>query len=525
MIRANKTKKSKKINRVKIAIIDSGIDWGNGIELTESISFVPGEEGMNPFFMDGSGHGNSVAGLIAAEDDERGIKGINPNAIIYSVRVLDDDNTAPVSRVIQGIYYSIEKGVDIINMSFGMSGYSEALEQAIDDAEKAGILVVAAAGNTGGKVEYPAALSNVISVGSVDSNAELAETSARGKKVDIVAPGELVCSTGEFGDIVISSGTSLAAPQVTAAASLILEKYPDATNEMIKLALIESANYNNEGNYGILDAECALKSYESIQMQYKAGKRIEVENESEVRTYEETGCLTGSWTPGSHAYLVGSGHSNVKKGARYPDEASRFATITSNPGWHGSYHVNYVAAYIYATKMAEQLGKGNSASNAATVSGLSSSEKANMLGDVNSLNWNSLDLTAVTKGTKRAFVWGMAMHTAADVFAHSAFVFSGGAWCHLAHGNEDDNDYADNTGKYPQRFQAAENVISKMVARYDAKTGAGTYAQFTAMSSVAKTFRLKELCPYIKQVNSSANTSSLEDFTISNVEYNYHWAG
>ncbi len=139
MIKADKIKKKKPQKQVKVAVIDSGVDWGNDIELQESISFVPGEENMNPLFMDGTGHGNSVAGLIAAEENDSGITGINSNALIYSIRVLDDNNTAPVSRVIQGIYYAIEKKVDIINMSFGMNNYSKTLQEEVDDAEDKGI--------------------------------------------------------------------------------------------------------------------------------------------------------------------------------------------------------------------------------------------------------------------------------------------------------------------------------------------------------------------------------------------------
>ena len=97
---------------------------------SKTISLVPGEEELSPLFMDGTGHGNSVAGLIAATDNKKGITGINPNVEIYSIRVLDDNNISPVSRVIEGIYMAIEEEVNIINMSFGMDTYSAALEKA-----------------------------------------------------------------------------------------------------------------------------------------------------------------------------------------------------------------------------------------------------------------------------------------------------------------------------------------------------------------------------------------------------------
>lgn len=479
---------------------------------------------MNPLFMDGSGHGNSVAGLIAAKDNGKGITGIYPNVAVYSIRVLDDDNNAPVSRIIKGIYYAIDQKVHIINMSFGTPEYSEALKQAVDDANKAGILVVAAAGNTGDEVEYPAAFSNVLAVGSVDSNAQIANSSAKGKKIKVFAPGEKVCSTGEFGDILISSGTSLAAPQVVAAASLIWQKDLKMPKDFVQNLLIESVNHSKSDQYGLLDIDFALKHYNKFKKKYKKNKTIpDLDNDTSIATTTKTGCVKGSWKEDTHEYLVGSGHANVKKGARYPDTVARFKGIDNNPGWHGSYHVNYVAAYIYATRMAEQLGKGSSASSASTVGGLSTAEKNNMLGDVNSINWSSIGMT--TNGKKRAFVWGMAIHTAADVFAHSAFVQSGGAWCHLAHGKNNDNDYADHTGKYPERFQAAENVVGKIVAKYDSQNGGGSYVQFKGMSSVGQTFRLKDLSIYANATNSSADLSGLTCFSVSSGPFNYSWKG
>lgn len=270
LIKSRNNKSAIVKKKVKIAVIDSGVDWGNDIDLEETITLVPGEEEMNPLFMDGSGHGNSVAGLIAAKDNDEGITGINPNAAIYSIRVLDDDNEAPLSRVIDGIYYAISRKVDIINMSFGLNSYSVSLKKAVDAAEEAGILVVAAAGNTGDNVQYPAAYNNVLAVGSVDSDVELAKSSARGDKIDVVAPGELVCTTGQFGDLLIESGTSLAAPQVVGVASKIMEKNPDASYKDVKKAIVNGANYNECG-YGLLDEEYTVDNYNKLVM---SGKKI-----------------------------------------------------------------------------------------------------------------------------------------------------------------------------------------------------------------------------------------------------------
>lgn len=294
-------KKPKK--KIKIAILDSGVDWGNDIELKETVSLVPGEENMNPLFMDGTGHGNSVAGLIAAEDNKEGITGINPEAEIYSIRVLDDNNQAPVSRVIKGIYYAIDKKVNIINMSFGMKNESLALKQAIQDASKAGILIVAAAGNTGNEVEYPAAYEDVISVGSVDAGARISQSSAKGKHVDIVAPGEKVCSTGEFGDILISSGTSLSSPQVAAAVSIIWQKDISMPKEFVRDLIIESGNHSVSKDYGVLDINYALEHYDEVKRNYKINSSIELVNKEEIKKANNSGCVKGSWSVDSHVIM------------------------------------------------------------------------------------------------------------------------------------------------------------------------------------------------------------------------------
>lgn len=184
--------------------------------------------------------------------------------------------------------------------------------------------------------------------------------------------------------------------------------------------------------------------------------------------------------------------------------------------------------------MAEQLGKDNSASKVTVASGLSNSEKNNMLDDVLKINWSKVSLDGKVynmnaKDAKRAFVWGLAIHTVADIFAHSAFVKVNGVWCHLAHGGKHNgkryNAYADNTGKYPDRFKGAENVVSQIVKKYDKRDGAGSYVQFKAMQTVSKTFRLRDLAPNICATNSLADLSGLTCFSIKEGKFNYYWEG
>lgn len=138
-------------------------------------------------YNDVTGHGTGVAGVIAADKNDKGIIGIAPDVSVYSIRVLDENNEAPISRIIAGIEWAIENDIDVLNMSFGTENYSAQLYNAIRRAYENGIVLVASAGNTGGlseQVTYPARFPEVIAVGSCDEN-----------------------------------GTSLAAPHVTAAAA------------------------------------------------------------------------------------------------------------------------------------------------------------------------------------------------------------------------------------------------------------------------------------------------------------------
>lgn len=163
---------------------------------------VPSESGVNPVYDDITGHGTAIASIICgSKDTDRNAYGINENIDLYSIKIMDGDNTAPLDRVIEAIYKAIEYKVNIINMSFGTTHYSEALHQAIKDANEEGILIIAAAGNTGeegGSVEYPAAFPEVMAVGAVNSNAELSDISADGKEIDVVAPGENVKTASSF---------------------------------------------------------------------------------------------------------------------------------------------------------------------------------------------------------------------------------------------------------------------------------------------------------------------------------------
>lgn len=440
---------------VKVAVIDSGVDWGNDINLVYQVSLVPGEEEMTQVFMDGSGHGSSVASLIAAKDNGEGITGINPNVDIYSYRVLGDGNEAPVSRVVEAIYMAIEKNVNIINMSFGVSEYSEALKQAVRDANKAGILIIAAAGNTGEDgVQYPAAFEEVMAVGAVNKYGTVEEYSAKGKELEVVAPGELVKTTGFIDSVEVTSGTSLAAPQVTAIASLIWQKDLSVSPDFVRGLLDESANLYGEtdlyGN-GLIDAEYALNHYEEYKRKYEKATDEEdklniPENKSKIVTFEDTGCVKGCWRKTDHVKMVNAGYYNVRAGARLPDDITEFKIATYNPWWHGYFKMgkdktneqesNYLKAVFTITSIADAVYR-NGRTQYDTYTYTKYKLRHNLVEDLKSMDTNKQwaeQLKKIkssnsdakdqedTKGFRRAIIWGMAIHCATDIYAHSACV-------------------------------------------------------------------------------------------------------
>lgn len=299
-------------DKVKVALIDSGVDLFNDIEVKESINLIPGEEEVLPLFWDTSGHGTSIAGIMAAQDNDEGITGIAPDIELYSARVLDADKKAPLSRVIEAIYWAIDKKVNIINLSFGTTVYSEIFEKAIQDAVNAGILVIAAAGNNG-TVEYPAAFEGVMAVGGTDTNGDVSSFSATGKEIEVVAPAEKLCSTGGFDGTIICSGTSMAAPHVAGIAARLWSRDLSVSADFIRQLIDASANSNcgteNECGYGLVDLERAESIYNDFKENYNSKESIEnnrgtIEpNDEKIESYD-VDYVNGSWSLDVHQRVI-----------------------------------------------------------------------------------------------------------------------------------------------------------------------------------------------------------------------------
>lgn len=211
---------------VSIAVLDTGIDASHPELAT---CYRGGVNLVNPETpaLDDSwnGHGTHVAGILGAADNGSGVVGIAPAADIYAVKVVSGSGFGDVSDLIAGLEWAIANQIDIVNISLGTKVPSLALEQACQAAYEAGLLLVAAAGNTkneGGAVLYPAAFEQVIAVSATGRDDSAVWISAVGPQVELAAPGGEILSTVPGGGYAVLTGTSQAAPHVAGVAALLM---------------------------------------------------------------------------------------------------------------------------------------------------------------------------------------------------------------------------------------------------------------------------------------------------------------
>ncbi len=209
---------------VSIAVIDTGIAEHSDLRVKGGISTLGEVHTEN--FRDDNGHGTHVAGIIAACGRDQGLLGMAPDADLYAVKALDRYGSGFVSDIIEGIAWATEHRMNIVNLSLGTTEKSETLRRAVRKAVAASTILVAASGNSGGTgspgVLYPAKFSEVVSVGSVDSDGKLSSYTSYGPELNILAYGENILSTYLNNSYRRESGTSMAAPQVSGALALLL---------------------------------------------------------------------------------------------------------------------------------------------------------------------------------------------------------------------------------------------------------------------------------------------------------------
>lgn len=234
---------------VKIAIIDSGCDNSHpqlrhvkhGMDLTGD------NADPNGWTNDMISHGTHCAGVIGAATGQNvsGIRGFAPEAELYALKVFPGGR---FSSLIEALDLCIDRGIDVVNLSLGSDEVSELVTQKILEAQSRGVACIVAAGNSGGPVQFPGNLPNVLTVSAVGRTGEYPEDtyhaqtvdpqlppingiypakfSCFGPGIDVTAPGVAIVSCVAGGGYAAWDGTSMATPHITGLAALMLAHHP-----------------------------------------------------------------------------------------------------------------------------------------------------------------------------------------------------------------------------------------------------------------------------------------------------------
>ena len=279
---------------IRLVIIDSGINYNHpdlNDNYVDGYDFVQGDD--EP--MDVYGHGTHVAGTACAEDNDNGVDdstgkfgvvGVAPQCDLYALRVLDDAGFGYASDLIEALEWAVhpDHPMQVANLSLGWDmNPGDTVRDAFDNAEAAGLVIVAAACNNGNRpgkgdnVCYPALYDSVIAVAATDASDRRASFSSTGAQVELAAPGVSVFSTWNDGTGYLDpqpvcsgedesdcykygSGTSMASPHAAGTAALILAANPGWTNDQVRAQLRATADdlgdtgWDPHYGFGLVDA-------------------------------------------------------------------------------------------------------------------------------------------------------------------------------------------------------------------------------------------------------------------------------
>lgn len=243
---AAKVNESKK-NPLTIAVIDSGVDEDHEFikhKLLKGYDFVDRDDKAD----DEDGHGTHVTGIIT--DCTMDVEEIS----ILPVRVMDEKGYGSRAEIAAGVLYAADNGASVLNMSLGGS-HSAYLDAAIRKAINKGAIVVAASGNEGLNIDYrricPAHIKEVVSVGAINRRLWVEPYSNYGESLDVVAPGSDIYSSVLNNSYEAYSGTSMAAPHVTACIALMEMRYGRLSVSQVDSLIKRSCDvYRDKMRYG-----------------------------------------------------------------------------------------------------------------------------------------------------------------------------------------------------------------------------------------------------------------------------------
>ena len=227
-----------------VGVVDSGVDTSHQ-DLADNILTGGRDSGDNDNDpTDEYGHGTQVCGVIAAvQNNGLGISGIAPKSKILPLKVSEGNSaTFTASSVAEAIIYAADQGARIINLSLALGESSQAVTDAVEYAANKGVLLVAAAGHEVGSVRFPANLEDVIAVSATDDTDRFWSKSNQGPEIELSAPGKDIYTTALGDTYTTKNGTSFSSAMVSAAAALLIAKYPHLTGDQVKEYLFNSAD-------------------------------------------------------------------------------------------------------------------------------------------------------------------------------------------------------------------------------------------------------------------------------------------
>jgi thermitase len=250
---------------VVVAVLDTGVRASHpdlAGKVLAGRDFAAGDSDPT----DENGHGTAVAGLIgAATGNGTGMAAVAWKTSILPVRVLGRDGSGSHSDIADGIVWATDQGADVINLSLGGTGSSSTLQNAVNYAWSKGVVIVAAAGNSGDSVPcYPAACTNVVAVSATNSSDTRTDWSNYGSYVDIAAPGENVLTLSGSNGYEAMDGTSFSSPVTAGVVALMRAANPALSNANIVSALLANADdlgasgRDNDYGYGRVNARRAV---------------------------------------------------------------------------------------------------------------------------------------------------------------------------------------------------------------------------------------------------------------------------
>jgi subtilisin family serine protease len=313
---------------VIVAVIDTGIN-GEHEDLEGRViagkNIITGEDILANSNSDDIGHGTHVAGIIGARGDNgTGIAGVAWDVSLMPVKVFAPDAFTSSAFISEGIIYAVNNGAKVINMSFGGGVYSIIVNDAINYAHENNVVAVVSMGNDAKiKLNYPAVLPGVISVGCTNGRDEVSFFSTRGNHISVAAPGESIYSLSNWSntEYLYMSGTSMAAPFVSGLAALLVSHNTGITPDEVRSIIEASADplgaeaFSTSYGYGRVNVEAALNTaridnYGSINVHVTnksepvGGIKVILENAADSTVVQAGLTSCGSASGGTNGEIV-----------------------------------------------------------------------------------------------------------------------------------------------------------------------------------------------------------------------------